>query len=403
MTVTAAAISGILNRAGFKRAASGTHWSAGFETSTFPDHVLVTYAAVNSDQKLAKLQAMAKLINGRPSKKYWAYVEAMGKYDNHLVMRVEAYDESSPKQNEARKGTALEVLADEHPAAPAIADVKKALRRYSQYDADFCSSGYKVERLEEDTRLVRIRLVETPYTTYEGDRDTHIAKTLANYARVVFEDGFEFQVREDEMSVIVAMPGEWDNALAVETVDTVLRAHHTPCSQEGGTTGYIVSSNRSADGALRVQHYPFTDDDDKVAYATVARYAKTLAKAGYTAVEAPDDDWALLVTVAPPAKPQEPEELPTGVEETPEEVRQALLKLREAVEWDLAHTTRRAGDHSIFILSNPYGGGEVRRLEVFYSDGEYRTKGYLGRGDWFRFPEAGKDLRDFIRNELRAF
>jgi hypothetical protein len=93
------------------------------------------------------------------------------------------------------------------------------------------------------------------------------------------------------------------------------------------------------------------------------------------------------------------EDLTPVEEESSEQICEALMILREGVEWDLAHATRRAGDHSIFVLSFPHCAVVPRRVEVFYSNGEYKTKGY-GRGEWFRFSEVGAELKDFIRDEL---
>jgi hypothetical protein len=309
MTVTASAISGILAKAGFKRAnRRGTSWSSGFEAETFPSYVRIGYATVNSDQQLQTLKKMTEALNDRPDKKYWARVEPIVPGSTGLVVKVYAYDETDPQQNEERKAMTQEKLATDHPAAPAIADVKKALRTYSQYDADFYGFGYQVERLEEDTRLVRVRLVEAPYTTYEVDRDSQIDQTLANYARVVQEAGFEVQVRDEEMSVIVAMPGEWGPVEAPETVEEAV--------------------------------------------------------------------------------------LP---EESPEQVRTALLALREAVEYDSQHvSTRRSSDHSVFVMA--FGN----RVEVFYSNGEYKSKGRLGKGDWRRFSMLDSALLDYIVYELNA-
>lgn len=390
MTVTASAISGILVRNGFTRSnRRGTSWSSGFEVGDFGRYVRIGYTAVNSDQQLQTLKAMRDLLNGRKGKKYWAQVEPIAEGSQSLVVKVYTYDETDPRQNEVRKAEALEKLAVDHPAAPAIADVKKALRGFSHYDADFYGTGYKVERLEEDTRLVRVRLVEAPYTTYEADRDTQIAQILANYARVVRKAGFEFQVRDEEMSVIVGTAGEWDNALAVETVSTVLRSVHTPWVQDSG--GYAVRVHNKDTGAVRVQHYAFRIDDEKSAYATVRRYRSTLEKAGYEAVEDPSDDWALLVTVAAPPQPQE---APVA-EESAEEVRSALLTLRELVEADEPmYSTRTGGPDSIYISAVNLN------VLVSYSNGEYKTRGRNGRHELRRFPAVNDELLKLIRVEL---
>jgi hypothetical protein len=389
MTVTASAISGILKKAGFKRASTrGTSWSSGFAVKDFGGSVRVEYTAVNTDQAIQTLKQMADLINGRQDNKYFA-AHVPGEYGHYL--KVTAYDETDPEQNEVRKAEAQEKLAADHPAAPAIADVKRALRTYSQYDTDFYGFGYQVERLEEDTRLVRIRLVEAPGTTYEADRDSQIAQTLANYARVVRKAGFEFQVRDEEMSVIVGTAGEWDNILTEETVSTVMRSAHTPWTKDSG--GFTVRTYGKDGGAVRVQHYPFRTDDEKTAYATVERYGRTLERAGYETALDPSDDWAFLVTVAAPPQPQEPAQAP----ESAQQVREALLTLRELVEADSQFaSTRRASDHSVFVMAFN------ARVEVFYSNGEYKTKGRFGKGDWQRFPAVNSELLDFIVKELNA-
>jgi hypothetical protein len=390
MTVTAAALSGILNKAGFRRANTRTRsWSSGFEVADFGRYVRVTYASVNSDEQLKTLKAMADLINGRPNKKYWAKVAPITEGGSTPVVKVYAYDETDPEQNEARKAEAQEELAADHPAAPAIADVKKALRTYSQYDADFYGFGYQVERLEEDTRLVRIRLVEAPGTTYEVDRDAQIAQTLANYARVVRKAGFEFQVCDEEMSVIVGTAGEWDNALTEETVSTVMRSAHTPWTKDSG--GFTVCVYGKDGGAVRVQHYPFRTDDEKTAYATVKRYGQTLERAGYETVLDPSDDWAYLVTVAAPPQPQEPAQAP----ESAQQVREAILALRELVEADEPmYSTRSGGPDSVYIFAVNLN------VLVSYSDGEYKTRGRNGRHELRRFPAVNSELLDFIRAEL---
>jgi hypothetical protein len=391
MTVTASTISGILKKAGFRRAnRRGTSWSSGFEVGDFGRYVRVTYASVNSGEQLKTLKAMADLINGRPEKKYWAWVGPMAQGVETLVMRVEAYDETDPEQNEIRKGQAQEKLADDHPAAPAIADVKKALRTYSQYDAEFYHFGWLVGRLAEDSRLVRIQIVEAAHTTYETDRDQHIAQTLANYARVVRQAGFEFQIRDDEMSVIVAMPGEWDNALTVETVTAILRSAYAPYSTKTG--GFVVRDYRKDNGALRVEYYNGIGSEQE-AHDTVECYGRILVKAGYDGTVDFQDAWSLLVKLPEESVTQEA----TEVLEDDEQVRQALLTLRDLVEADSQFaSTRRAGDHSIFVMAFS------TRVEVFYSNGEYKTKGRFGKGDWRRFPVVNSELLDFIVAELNA-
>lgn len=398
MTVTASAISAILARAGIKRMnRRGTSWSSGFEAETFPDYVRVGYSAANSDQQLQTLKRIAEVLNGRESKKYFARVEPIVPGSEGLVVKVYAYDETDPEQNEERKAMAQEKLAEQAPeVAPSVADIKRALRTYSQYDADFYGSGYKVERLEEDTRLVRIRLVEAKYTTYEGDRDDHIAQTLANYARVVHEAGFEFQVRDDEMSVIVGTAGEWNNGMEADTVSTLLRSYYAQTGEKNGHSGFAVRDYQHKDmGKLRVQYYPDAEHrkDEQHAQWMVERYGLLLTKLGYGATVAYDDTWALLVSPAALKAPEEPQE-------SPEKVRTALLALREAVEHESQFiSTRRAGDHSILVMAITLG------MEVSYRNGVYMAtssgRNSHNKGTEVRtFPAVNSELLDFIRDEL---
>lgn len=391
MTVTASAISGILAKAGFKRANTRTNsWSSGFEVGDFGRYVRISYTTKLGGHQLQILKDMADLINARPENKYWAAITPIAPGSDSLVVKVYAYDETDPEQNEARKADALEKLAAEHPAAPTVADVKKALRTYSQYDADFYGFGHKVERLEEDARLVRIRMVESPHATYEGDRDQHIAQTLANYARVVHEAGFEFQVRDEEMSIIVAEPGEWSNVATPATVATLLRSHYTEATAASDHAGFSVCDYRKDGDQLRVQYYPTAETlkDDRLALEWIERYARLLGKLGYDAVVAHDDTWALLVrpgVAKTLGKPQE----------SPEEVRTALLTLRELAEADEPmYSTRTGGPDSIYVFAVSLN------VQVAYSNGEYKTRGRNGRHELRRFPAVNSELLDFLRVEL---
>jgi len=383
MTIAASAISGIINRAGFKKADTRTDaWSRGFSVEGFANFVRVWFADKDTNVADEKLAEIAALINNRPDKKYFAKVINIG--DNSVrVVEVVAYDATDPDQNEARKAEAQEKLAADHPAAPAIADVKKALRRYSQYDADFYDSGYKVERWEEDSRLVRVRLVEGPYAAYpEISRDAWIDQTLQNYARMIHEAGFEFRIFADEMSVLVATVGEWNNRLTPETVGVLLRARFA--------TSLIRSYTRGTD-VLRVEYYAPTDGQEAQMHHVLDRYARYLMEYGYEVTLEPEHPWTFVVKL--PAAPMGPEVADDG--DDPQKVREALLALREAVEDDsLLYTTRRAGPWSIFVMR------DGRRLEVAYGNGEYRSQGYMGRGRTFRFSTADKSLLNFIRSEL---
>jgi hypothetical protein len=387
MTVTAAAISGILKRAGYKRAIAGGTWSAGFEAKSFGHYVQVEYSPFyTGEQAVDTMAAMTALINGREDKKYFAQMTGR-------VIKIVAYDETDPAQNEARKAEAQEKLAADHPAAPAIADVKKALRNYSQYDADVYSTGYKVERLEEDTRLVRVRLVESSCATYEVSRDVQIAQTLANYARVLVAAGFEIKVLAEEMSVIVAMAGEWTNTLSVETVETVLGSIYTVYS--GKTGGFVVRDYARDNGALRVEHYEGIGKGEQHMQDVVQRYANLLMKTGYDVVVDYQDEWAVLVRLS--ATPDQVVEESPAEQESDEVIARALYELRIVMEGHLAVVTRKAGPWSIFVFN---ANRDCMRLEVSYFDGQYRTKGYQSRGEYRYFRTLTREFQEFVWAEL---
>jgi hypothetical protein len=391
MTVTAAAISGILKRAGYKRAnARGTSWSSGFTVQDFGSCVRINYSTVNRDQTLQWYTEIVELLNIREDKKYWA---SLYNTEHLAYVEVYAYDETDPAQNEARKAEAQEKLAADHPAAPAIADVKKALRNYSQYDADVYSTGYKVERLEEDTRLVRVRLVESSCATYEVSRDVQIAQTLANYARVLVAAGFEIKVLAEEMSVIVAMAGEWTNTLSVETVETVLGSIYTVYS--GKTGGFVVRDYARDNGALRVEHYEGIGKGEQHMQDVVQRYANLLMKTGYDVVVDYQDEWAVLVRLS--ATPDQVVEESPAEQESDEVIARALYELRIVMEGHLAVVTRKAGPWSIFVFN---ANRDCMRLEVSYFDGQYRTKGYQSRGEYRYFRTLTREFQEFVWAEL---
>jgi hypothetical protein len=129
------------------------------------------------------------------------------------------------------------------------------------------------------------------------------------------------------------------------------------------------------------------EEKESIIHDTLENFGHRLVKAGFDVQVDYDDDWCLIVGM--------PGEFTPVEEETPEEVREALLKLREAVEDDDSlYSTRRAGDYSVFVRRG------IQRLEVFYGQGEYRSKGFLGRGETVRFTKLDAKLLNFIRDEL---
>lgn len=100
----------------------------------------------------------------------------------------------------------------------------------------------------------------------------------------------------------------------------------------------------------------------------VRLYTSILQKAGFPVQADPDNDWGLLVG-------------PKSEEDSPEEIKEALDALRGAVEdADLSFMTRKAGDHSLFVYYLVPFKDKVRRLEVFWGEGEYRSIGRFGMG-----------------------
>jgi hypothetical protein len=400
MTIAASAISGIINRAGFKKAATRTDsWSSGFSVEGFDRFVRVWFA--DKDGKVAdeKLHEITTLINERPGKKYSAKVIEIGDNSAHVVeigdnsahvVEIVAYDDADPDQNAARKAHDMEKLAEKLPTAPTLRAVRQAILTYSSFEYQpNRASGFVVERDHNDNRLVRVSYCETPFATYGGDREALIDQTLASYARVIHQGGFEFKVVADEMSVLVGMPGEWDNRLEPETVGTLLRSGFPTYAAEHDN--HAIRSYTKGNDSLRVEYYAPVGEDEQKTHDRMERYGRYLVGLGYEAVIDYRDEWSLIVKL--------PEE--TGEEETaddgddPERVREALLVLREAVEDDsLLYTTRRAGPWSVFIMR----GG--RRLEIAYGNGEYRSRGYQGRGRTFRFTKVDTAFLTFIRCQL---
>lgn len=336
-SISAAAISRILKSAGIKKAFPGKGWSTGFTTEGCgPDEVLVWFDdAINPIEE--SLEQIVKVINAREDHKYFARVINY-RESNTRVVSVVAHDGTDPQQNDDRKVEALEELAAEHPAAPQIKDVRAALLKYSHYAfVPDHSAGYLIERYEDDTRLVRVAWRETSFTTYGGDKEKLIASTLANYHRVLVESGFEVKpADDDEWSLLVAMPGEWDNKLTPETVTTVLRSHYPDDAENGAAdlevsdyrkSGFKVRTYRRDNGALRVEYYASIHESASASTARLVSYARILERTGYSAQIHSADEHALVVRLA---TPQDAEQAPAQPE-TAGDVLEALETLRRAM------------------------------------------------------------------------
>ena len=70
-TISAAAISRILSRADIRKATT-TGWSRGFTVIGYGVCVEVIYSDDNPDKVEENLDAIVRLINGRPDRKYFA-------------------------------------------------------------------------------------------------------------------------------------------------------------------------------------------------------------------------------------------------------------------------------------------------------------------------------------------
>ncbi len=230
--VSAAAISGILKKAGFKRALVRNQlWFSGFEVQQNADSVSVCYNTSDSDDEaIERIRKIADTINNRPGQKYFAQPDAE---KPHYICYVYAYDATDPEQNEARRATELEKLAAEHPAAPEIKDVRRALLSYGSEFVPDGVSGFHIERKSDDTRLVRVTWRETSSTTYgqnntPAEKESIIYDTLENYGLRLLDAGFAvLEDYDNDWSLIVGMPGEFtpvdDSPEAVTEALAVLR------------------------------------------------------------------------------------------------------------------------------------------------------------------------------------
>lgn len=126
--------------------------------------------------------------------------------------------------------------------------------------------------------------------------------------------------------------------------------------------------------------------------SAVDGYAKDLVSAGYAAwVEYEENDgWSVLVGPADAFVDQD----------RPEDIKEALTDLREAVEAsDLSYMTRKAGDHSLFVYYLVPFKDKLRRVEVFWVGGVYKLAPRFGgpAREFYNIPflveEIGREVK----------
>lgn len=200
------------------------------------------------------------------------------------------------------------------------------------------------------------------------------------------------------------MAAESEHAVTVAEIKKVIapgRFEYTEAPQLAGA-GYVIErAEHPRDGLVRVSYkdHPHTSyalvsgGREGYAHATVQSYAIALVNAGYsTWIEyAENDGWSVLV--GPDGA--------FGVQDSPEEIREALNVLRTAVEGDdLAYMTRKAGPQSLFVYYLVPFKDKLRRLEVSWSGGRYTASGRFGgpRNDFYNLPHLvehiGHELKD---------
>jgi hypothetical protein len=184
-------------------------------------------------------------------------------------------------------------------------------------------------------------------------------------------------------------------AVTKREVNKVLEGPCYPYSE--GAAGYVIERAEAPnDRLVRVTYkdHPHTGyalvEGGREQYVkdSVKLYADKLRAAGFSVAVEGDYESVLV---------GQPGEFPS--EDDPQEVKEALNALREAVEAsDTAFLTRRAGDHSLFVVYQDLYKGETRRLEVFWRSGAYASYGRFG-GPRSEFHNLDLTLK-FIRSEL---
>lgn len=310
-SISAAAISRILNTAGFRKASNGTHWSPGFSVVGYGPFAKVDYTDVDTEAAVAELTKMKDLINER----YPKYEATLLNDDYGWVVSVSIRPEEAPEPVvEAAPAAEVEKLAEESPYGVTVQEVRQVL----------LTSGEKIGRFFE-------------YTNQESDG---------------------------------VRPGNQGAGFFVERLEGARSRLVRVSYRDHSHTSYaLVLGGR-----------------EKCARDTVEMYAKRLQAEGFsTWIDYEDTDgWSVLVGTEGEFVEQD----------SPEAIKAALLELREAVEDEaMSYITRKAGDHSVFIYYLVPFKDKLRRMEVFWTGGEYKSKGRFGQGDFFRMKGADEVVK----------
>jgi hypothetical protein len=286
-------------------------------------------------------------------------------------------------------------------------NVKKASTR-NIWSVGFIVTGYgpEVHVTYQDTDLgVVERNLDHIAELLNGreDRKYYAVKMQAENDHLFLKvEIFIGQSPEDEAADVEDMAAESEHAVTVAEVKAVLAGRwfeYTEAPQTAGA-GYVVERLETPRaGLVRVSYKDHSHTSyalvtgGREAYAlnAVERYTESFVQAGYSAwIDYEDTDgWSVLVGPAGHFAQQD----------KPEDVKEALTALREAVEADdLSFMTRKAGPTSIFVYFLVPFKDQLRRVEVSWSNGSYSSIGRFG-GSRSEFHNTDLTVR-FIRSEI---
>lgn len=185
--------------------------------------------------------------------------------------------------------------------------------------------------------------------------------------------------------------------LAEESPNAVTKAEIADCLKgcfrfTGNASGYEITREPAPDDRMvrvtyrdtpHTSYSEGTGGRDKYSHDRVQHYFRLISEAGYAAMidydEVTNTD-SVLVGVRGEF----------GVQDSPEEIEEALNALRKAVEADdIAYMTRKAGDHSIFVYFLVPFRDKLRRCEVFWTGGVYKL-----------CPRFGGPMREYYNREF---
>lgn len=265
------------------------------------------------------------------------------------------------------------------------AGFKKASTRTNHWSSGFEVTGY------DTTVQIRYTAVNTEQANSKMDQ---IVETINNredkkyFAKIdegQYGSTVEVVIRNEENAPHAEAAPE-----TVEVPDKVERAevYRLLAPQHYAWTdsaaGFLVQSEGSRCVRVSYADHPYTSyalvigGQEAYAKQAVENYATLLTAAGYSVRIDHTEEGGWSALVGPSGE--------FGHEDSPEDVKDALIALREAVEDEgLSYMTRKAGDQSLFIYYLVPFRDKVRRLEVSWGQGEYRSGG--------RFPNGGDTLR----------